>query len=74
MNSAQETNSLASLECIWRDLLAILAEAVHDLDADKLSEESFNSCRSILQIALDVTKSSHATLETSWLDRDAARR
>lgn len=56
MNSAQEANSLASLEILWRELLAILAEAVHDLDADKLSEESFNSFRSILQIAMDVTR------------------
>jgi TRAP transporter TAXI family solute receptor len=56
MGSAQEANSLASLEIIWRELLAILAEAVHDLDADKLSEDSFNSFRSILQIAMDVAR------------------
>jgi uncharacterized protein len=62
MGSAQEANSLASLENIWRELLEILAEAVHDLDADKLSEESFNSFRSILQIALDVTRDRRAIL------------
>jgi TRAP transporter TAXI family solute receptor len=62
MNSAQETNSLASLEDIWRDLLAVLTEAVRDLDSDKLSEESFASCRSILQIAMDVTSARRATL------------
>jgi hypothetical protein len=62
MNSAQETNSLESIENIWRGLLAVLTEAVHDLDADKLSEESFASCRSILQIALDVTSARRAAL------------
>jgi hypothetical protein len=46
-------DSLASLEDVRRDLLVILAEAVHDLNADKLSEESFNSFRSIMQIAMD---------------------
>ncbi len=62
MNSAQEADSLASLERIWRELLAILAEAVQDLDADDLSEESFNSFRSILQIAMDVTRDRRAIL------------
>jgi hypothetical protein len=62
MGSAQEATSLVSLEDIWRDLLGILAEAVHDLDADKLSEESFNSFRSILQIAMDVTRDRRAIL------------
>ncbi len=38
------------------ELLKILTEAVHDLDADKLSEESFNSFRVILQIGMEVTK------------------
>jgi hypothetical protein len=56
MESARSASSIMTLEEIWRDLLAILAQAVHDLDADKLSEESFNSFRSILQIALDVTR------------------
>jgi hypothetical protein len=62
MGLAQQADSLPSLENIWRDLLAILGEAVHDLDADKLSEESFNSFRSILQIALDVTRDRRAFL------------
>lgn len=56
MSSTQGATALATLEEIWRELLAILEEAVHDLDADKLSEESFNSFRSILQIAMDVTR------------------
>jgi hypothetical protein len=59
MNSAQEANSLGAPEDIWRDLLAILTETVHDLDADKLSEESFDSCRSILQMAMDVARTPH---------------
>jgi hypothetical protein len=57
---AQEANSPASLENIWRELLAILSETVQDLDADKLSEESFDSCRSILQIAMEVTSARRA--------------
>jgi hypothetical protein len=62
MESAQDATSPASLEHIWRELLAVLTEAVHDLDADKLSEESFNSFRSILQIAMDVTRDRRAIL------------
>jgi hypothetical protein len=50
------------LEDIWRELLTILAEAVHDLDADNLSEESFNSFRAILQIGIEVTKERRALL------------
>ncbi len=62
MGSAQEANSMESLEDIWNELLGILTAAVHDLDADKLSEESFNSFRSILQIAMDVTRDRRAIL------------
>jgi hypothetical protein len=65
MGLAQQANSMPSLEDVWRDLLSILAEAVQDLDADKLSEESFNSFRSILQIAMDVTRDRRAFLTTS---------
>lgn len=65
MSSAQEANSLACLEVIWSELLAILAEAVHDLGANALSEESFNSCRSILQIAMDVTRDRRAILSSA---------
>ncbi len=56
IRSVQEVNSLPSLDEAWRELLEILTEAVHDLDADKLSEESFNSFRTILQIGMEVTK------------------
>ena len=65
MGSAQKTDTPALLEVIWQELLAILTEAVHDLDADKLSEESFESCRSILQIAIDVTRDRRVILETA---------
>ena len=62
IGSVQEVSSLARLEDIWRELLTILAEAVHDLDADKLSEESFNSFRAILQIGIEVTRERRAVL------------
>jgi uncharacterized protein len=53
---AQHADSVTELENIWNELLTILAEAVRDLDKDKLSEESFHSFRSILQIAMEVTR------------------
>jgi hypothetical protein len=56
MSSAQEATSLPCLENIWRELLAILTEAVQDLDANNLSEESFASCPSVLQMAMDVIR------------------
>jgi uncharacterized protein len=65
MGQAQEANSLSSIDAIWRDLLAILTETVDDLDADKLSEESFHSSRSILQMAMDVTIARRAILAAS---------
>jgi TRAP transporter TAXI family solute receptor len=65
MGLAQQAASMASLEGVWHDLLAILAEAVHDLDTDKLSEESFHSFRSILQIAMDVTRDRRAFITTA---------
>ena len=65
MSVAKETNSMQALEDIWRRLLAILSEAVQDLDADTLSEESFNSFRSILQIAMDVTRDRRAMILAS---------
>jgi len=56
ISHAQQTSTVAELDEIWRTLVAILAEAVRDLDADKLSEESFHSFRSILQIGMDVVR------------------
>jgi hypothetical protein len=54
--AAQEVETEAPLIDMWREMLATLAKAVHDLDTDKMSQESFNSFRSILQIGLEVTK------------------
>jgi uncharacterized protein len=65
MSGIQEIHSLPPLEEIWRQLLAIFTEAVRDLDADKLSEESFNSFRAILQVGMDVTKERRALLTSS---------
>jgi hypothetical protein len=62
ISGVQEVDSLAPLDESWRELLKILTEAVHDLDGDKLSEESFNSFRAILQIGLEVTKERRALL------------
>jgi uncharacterized protein len=62
ISGVQEINSLAPLEETWRQLLKILTEAVQDLDADKLSEESFSSFQVILQIGMDVTKERRALL------------
>src|ERR1700733_4925552 len=62
IGGVQEVNSLAPLDETWRELLKILTEAVHDLDADKLSEESFNSFRIILQIGMEVTKERRSIL------------
>lgn len=71
---AQQANSLPSLEDIWRDLLAILEGAGHHPDADKLSEESFNSFRSILQIVMDVTRERRAILAMASPAASVARR
>jgi uncharacterized protein YicC (UPF0701 family) len=65
IGDAQEANSIEPLDAIWDDLLAILAEAVRDLDADKISEESFLSLRSILQIGMDATRERRAILSSS---------
>ena len=62
ISSVQDVDSLAPLDEAWRELLKILTEAVHDLDADKLSEESFNSFRTILQIGMEVTKERRSIL------------
>ena len=70
IGGVQEVNSLAPLDETWRELLKILTEAVRDLDADKLSEESFNSFRVILQIGMEVTKERRALL-SSMRDADS---
>jgi uncharacterized protein len=65
IGGVQEVTSVAALDDTWRELLKILTEAVRDLDDDKLSEESFNSFRVILQIGMEVTKERRALLGTA---------
>ena len=72
ISSAQNVHSLAPLEGIWRELLEILAEAVRDLDADKLSEEFFNSFRAILQIGMEVTRERRLILLSAIPSTDIA--
>ena len=56
ITTAQQAHSTTELDAIWDELLAILAEAVRDLDTDRLSQESFQSFRAILQIGMEVTR------------------
>jgi TRAP transporter TAXI family solute receptor len=56
IDTVQQIDEIPPLEAAWQELLAILGEAVHDLDDDKLSEESFNSFRAILQIGMEVAR------------------
>lgn len=62
INAAREANSYAALEDIRGELVGILTAAVHDLDSDRLSEESFNSFRTILEIGMEVVRDSRAVL------------
>jgi TRAP transporter TAXI family solute receptor len=65
MNAAREAKSPAVLDGIRSELLGILTTAVADLDADRLSEESFHSFRSILHIGLEVVRDSSDMLQTA---------
>jgi TRAP transporter TAXI family solute receptor len=69
MGAAREAKSLAVLEKIRGELLAILAAAVGDLDRDKVSEESFDSFRAILQIGLEVVRDRWTVLQTAAASR-----
>jgi uncharacterized protein len=62
IDEARQAKSLASLEAVRNELLSILTVAVGDLDNDKLSEESFDSFRTILQIGLEVVRDNSAVL------------
>jgi ATP-dependent helicase/DNAse subunit B len=62
-----ERKFACALEEIWNELLTILAQAVHDLDTDKLSEESFNSFRVILQIGMEATRERRSLLMSTNL-------
>ena len=52
ITAARQASSPPGLEEIRDELLAILSAAVADLDSDKLSEESFESFRAIIEIGL----------------------
>jgi uncharacterized protein len=65
ISHVQDIQSIAPLEETWSELLQILTEAVRDLDADKLSEESFNSFRVILQIGMEATRERRSMLLAS---------
>jgi uncharacterized protein len=56
MTDAQSAESPVVLDALKTDLLATLTSAVRDLDADKLSEESFQSFRDVLRIVFDVIR------------------
>lgn len=58
-------NPRAALEEIRGELLGILTAAVADLNSDRLSEESFDSFRTILQLGLEVVRDSRSVLETA---------
>ncbi len=62
MNQARTAASPEELESLHSRLLNLLTAAVRDLDADRISEESFQSFRAILQIALSVIERRRAAL------------
>jgi len=72
MNAARETQSQAALEETRGELLGILTAAVADLDANRLSAESFSSFRAILEIALDAIRDSSAVLDRRSASATAA--
>jgi TRAP transporter TAXI family solute receptor len=65
MSAVREAKSDAELERIRGELLDLLASAVRELDADKLSEKSFESFRAILQIGLEAVRDSRAVLQVA---------
>jgi hypothetical protein len=71
ISHVQEIQSLPPLEKIWSELLQILTEAVRDLDTDKLSEESFNSFRVILQIGMEATRERRSMLLACGLAQES---
>lgn len=62
LNRAKVTTSVDELDRMRADLLALLTQAVYDLDVDKISEASFHSFRAIWQISLDVIRERRAEL------------
>jgi hypothetical protein len=64
MTDAQSAESPMALDALKMNLLATLTSAVHDLDADKISEASFQSFRDVLQIVLEVIRERREMLAT----------
>lgn len=64
MNDSRESD-LGQTERNRQELLDILAEAVTDLDRDRISEESFQSFRVVWQIAMDVVRERQDSLRRS---------
>jgi uncharacterized protein len=56
MNAARDAKSESGLEEVHSELLNLLTAAVADLDSDKLSEQSFDSFRTILEIGLEAVR------------------
>ena len=71
LGRAQAALQEEELEDIRNRALALLAQAVHSLDVDQISEDSFQSFRAVLVIALDVIRERKATL--SYSHASAAR-
>lgn len=53
---AHEAATVENLEAVRADLLAVLMNAVRDLDANKVTQESFQSFRDLWQIATDAVR------------------
>jgi hypothetical protein len=56
MNQVKTCSTMAELDSYRAQLLAMLTEAVEDLDRDRMSQDSFQSFRVVWQIALDVIR------------------
>ena len=56
MAAADAAQTVEELAQVRTQLLQLLTAAVRDLDADKLSENTFDSFRAVLQIAIGVVK------------------
>jgi uncharacterized protein len=62
MKIGQRSNSIITLEAVRSQLVIVLTEAVQSLDLEKISESSFQSFRTVWQIALDLLREREAAL------------
>ncbi len=65
INVARSRTSETDLEADRNELLDLLTAAVADLDSDRLSEQSFDSFRAILEIGLDAVRDRRDLLLTA---------